>query len=60
MSKKPILKRQPFRATPILSGEDASLFLEKAENPDRASDKERKRIEESYESIKSIAAFPMP
>ena len=60
MAAKPNSKPYPFRETPILFGEDALRFLEEAENPVKVSDEERKRVDESYEYIKSIALFPMP
>ena len=53
-------KPYPFKETPILFGEDAIRFQKEIENPVKVSQAEKKRIAESYASIKSIASFPMP
>ena len=44
---------------PILYGEDAVRFLNEMGNVKPASYKEKRRVREAYEQLKSIATFRM-
>lgn len=48
---------RPIKETPTLYGEDARRFAYAVEHPQKATAEEMRRMEESYQMIKSIANF---
>ncbi|OAV67306.1 hypothetical protein Barb6XT_01539 [Bacteroidales bacterium Barb6XT] len=48
---------RPIAETPVLRGKDAALFRERMKNVKKISDEERKKMNESFEYIKSISNF---
>lgn len=43
-----------IKETPILTGKDARVFLERVNNPKKASTKEKQRILSNYMELKKI------
>jgi hypothetical protein len=50
---------RPIKETPVLTGEDAKRFEERLNSVKPASEKELKRLEESFKILKKIAVFPI-
>ena len=49
---------RPITETPVLTGQDAIRFLERAKNPPKATPEEKQAVKDAYKKIKSMCKDP--
>ena len=49
---------RPITETPVLAGEDAIRFLERAKNPPKATPEEIQAVRDAYKKIKLMCKDP--
>ncbi len=49
---------RPITETPILTGQDAVRFIERAKNPTRATPEEKQAVQDAYRKFKLMSKDP--
>lgn len=49
---------RPISETPVLTGQDAIRFIERANNPSKATLEEKRAVKEAYQKFKLMSKEP--